>query len=100
MHRVWSDENRTAKCVAIESALAKVQGKLGLIPPEAAAEIIRVCDIPWAVRRHGGSGAGTVARQPALIGTSDTGRLHSMGRGEAVPPRRGQGAGISSPMPG
>lgn len=45
MRRVWSDENRTAQYVAIESALAKVQGKLGLIPAEAAAEIIRVCHI-------------------------------------------------------
>lgn len=45
MRRVWSDENRTAKYVAIESALAKVQGGLGLIPAEAAAEIIRVCHI-------------------------------------------------------
>lgn len=45
MRRVWSDENRTAKYVAIESALAKVQGELGLIPAEAAAEIIRVCHI-------------------------------------------------------
>ncbi|HKX94459.1 MAG TPA: adenylosuccinate lyase family protein [Methylibium sp.] len=45
MRRVWSDENRTAQYVAIESALAKVQGRLGLIPAEAAAEIIRVCRI-------------------------------------------------------
>ncbi len=45
MRRVWSDENRTAKYLQIESALAKVQGELGLIPPEAAAEIIRVCSI-------------------------------------------------------
>ncbi len=45
MRQVWSDENRTAQYVAIESALAKVQGGLGLIPAEAAAEIVRVCDI-------------------------------------------------------
>ncbi len=45
MRKVWSDENRTAKYVAIESALAKVQGQLGLIPAEAAEEIIRVCDV-------------------------------------------------------
>jgi len=45
MRQVWSDENRTAKYVAIESALAKVQGRLGLIPADAAAEIVRVCDI-------------------------------------------------------
>ncbi len=45
MRNVWSDENRTAKYVAIEAALAKVQGRLGLIPAEAAAEIVRVCQI-------------------------------------------------------
>lgn len=44
MRQVWSDENRTAQYVAIESALAKVQGALGLIPAEAATEIQRVCD--------------------------------------------------------
>jgi 3-carboxy-cis,cis-muconate cycloisomerase len=43
MRQVWSDENRTAKYVAIESALAKVQGALGLIPADAAGEIVRVC---------------------------------------------------------
>ena len=43
MRHIWSDENRTTKYVAIESALAKVQGALGLIPADAAAEIIRVC---------------------------------------------------------
>ena len=45
MRCVWSDENRTAKYLQLESALAKVQGELGLIPAEAAAEIIRVCSI-------------------------------------------------------
>ncbi len=43
MRRIWSDQNRTTKYVAIESALAKVQGALGLIPADAAAEIVRVC---------------------------------------------------------
>jgi len=45
MRRVWSDENRTAKYVEIEKALATVQGRLGIIPAEVAAEIIRNCDI-------------------------------------------------------
>src|SRR3954464_10427486 len=38
MRHVWSDENRTQKYLDIEAALAKVQGRLGLIPNEAAAE--------------------------------------------------------------
>ena len=45
MRRVWSDENRTAHYLAIERALAVVQGRLGIIPHEAADEIVRNCDI-------------------------------------------------------
>lgn len=43
MRQVWSDENRTQKYLDIEAALAKVQGRLGLIPPEAADEIVSHC---------------------------------------------------------
>src|SRR5204862_5501908 len=45
MRRVWSDENRTTKYVEIEKALAVVQGRLGIIPQQAADEIVRNCDI-------------------------------------------------------
>ncbi|HEU0199920.1 MAG TPA: 3-carboxy-cis,cis-muconate cycloisomerase, partial [Burkholderiaceae bacterium] len=45
MRRVWSDENRTEKYLRIEAALARVQGRLGLIPQEAADEIVRACNI-------------------------------------------------------
>ena len=45
MRQVWSDENRTAKYVEIEKALAIVQGRLGLIPKEAADEIVSHCRI-------------------------------------------------------
>ena len=45
MRRVWSDENRTAKYGEIERALAVVQGRLGIIPQEAADEIVRDCVI-------------------------------------------------------
>jgi len=51
MRQVWSDENRTAKYLDIERALAKVQGRLGLIPQEAAEEIVKNCNleqIDWA----------------------------------------------------
>jgi len=44
MRRVWSDENRTAKYLEFERALAVVQGRLGIIPNEAADEIARNCD--------------------------------------------------------
>jgi 3-carboxy-cis,cis-muconate cycloisomerase len=45
MRQVWSDENRTRKYLEVESALARVQGRLGLIPEKAAAEIARNCRI-------------------------------------------------------
>lgn len=45
MRQVWSDENRTAKYVEIERALAIVQGRLGIIPQEAADEIVSHCRI-------------------------------------------------------
>lgn len=43
MRRVWSDENRTQKYLDIERALAIVQGRLGLIPQDAADEIVSHC---------------------------------------------------------
>jgi len=45
MRRVWSDENRTQKYLDIEAALARVQGRLGIIPKEAADEIVSHCAI-------------------------------------------------------
>src|SRR6185436_6527799 len=45
MRDVWSDENRTRKYIDIERALAKVQGRLGLIPQEAADEIVSHCHL-------------------------------------------------------
>ena len=45
MRHVWSDRNRTEKYIDVERALAAVQGRLGVIPKEAADEIVRNCDI-------------------------------------------------------
>jgi 3-carboxy-cis,cis-muconate cycloisomerase len=45
MRRVFSDEQRTAYYLEIEAALARVQGRLGIIPPEAAREIEAKCRI-------------------------------------------------------
>ena len=45
MRRIWSDENRTQKYLDIEAALARVQGRLGLIPQQAADEIVRHCHL-------------------------------------------------------
>ena len=45
MRAVWSDENRTTQYIAIERALAIVQARLGLIPQEAADEIVSHCHI-------------------------------------------------------
>ena len=45
MRRVFSDEQRTAYYLEIEAALARVQGRLGIIPAEAAREIDGKCRI-------------------------------------------------------
>jgi 3-carboxy-cis,cis-muconate cycloisomerase len=45
MRRVFSDEQRTAYYLDIEAALARVQGRLGIIPAEAAREIEAKCRI-------------------------------------------------------
>src|SRR5438093_8506056 len=45
MRQVFSDENRTACYLEIEAALARVQGKLGIIPSEAAREIAAKCRV-------------------------------------------------------
>src|SRR5512140_3403364 len=45
MRHVWSDENRTRKYLDIEAALARVQGRLGIIPQEAADEIAKHCTL-------------------------------------------------------
>jgi len=41
MRRVFDDENRLKKWLRVEVALALAEGKVGLIPPEAAKEIER-----------------------------------------------------------
>ncbi len=44
MREVWSDENRVQKYLDIEAALARAQARLGIIPKEAATEIVKHCD--------------------------------------------------------
>jgi 3-carboxy-cis,cis-muconate cycloisomerase len=43
MRRVFSDENRVQKYLDFEAGLARAQGRLGIIPKEAADEICRHC---------------------------------------------------------
>ena len=45
MREVWSDRSRTRRYLDFERALALVQGRAGMIPADAAAEIARCCDI-------------------------------------------------------
>ena len=45
MRDVFSDESRTRKYLEIEAALARVQGRMGLIPAAAAEEIVRHCTL-------------------------------------------------------
>ena len=44
MRNVWSDENRVQKYLDFEAALARAQARLGVIPKNAAAEIVRHCE--------------------------------------------------------
>ena len=44
MRNVFSDETRVQKYLDFEAALARAQGRLGIIPKNAAAEIVRHCD--------------------------------------------------------
>src|SRR5215467_6876850 len=43
MRNVFSDENRVQKYLDFEAALARAQARLGIIPKEAAVEIVRHC---------------------------------------------------------
>ena len=43
MRAVWSDENRVQKYLDFEAALARAQARLGIIPKNAAAEIVKNC---------------------------------------------------------
>ena len=45
MRNVFSDEFRTSCYLEIEAALAKVQGRLGIIPDEAMREIVSKCKV-------------------------------------------------------
>jgi 3-carboxy-cis,cis-muconate cycloisomerase len=45
MREVFSDQNRVAQYLAVEAALARVQGRLGVIPQQAADEIVRHCEV-------------------------------------------------------
>jgi len=43
MRRVFSDENRVQKYLDFEAALARAEARLGVIPKDAAEEIVRHC---------------------------------------------------------
>jgi 3-carboxy-cis,cis-muconate cycloisomerase len=45
MRRVFSDENRVQKYLDFEAGLARAQGRLGIIPQQAADEICRHCSV-------------------------------------------------------
>jgi 3-carboxy-cis,cis-muconate cycloisomerase len=47
MRNVFSDENRVQKYLDFEAALARAQARLGIIPQEAAAEIVAHCDLKF-----------------------------------------------------
>lgn len=55
MREIWSDQNRVACYLEIEAALAIVQADLGIIPKNAAHEIVEHCrvqEIDWALYKQ------------------------------------------------
>ena len=65
MRQVWSDENRTQKYLDVEAALARVQARLGIIPPQAAEEIARHCradEFDFAALKAGTERIGSVPK--------------------------------------
>ena len=68
MRDVFSDANRIRKYLQVEAALATVQGRLGIIPGDAAAEIaaqgmldnIDMARLPAPTERAGRVGVGAV----------------------------------------
>ena len=45
MRKVWSDETRVQKYLDFEAALARAQARLKIIPKNAAAEIVKHCNV-------------------------------------------------------
>jgi 3-carboxy-cis,cis-muconate cycloisomerase len=45
MREVWSDQTRIQRYLDVEKALSVAQGRLGVIPSEAADEIARHCNV-------------------------------------------------------
>src|SRR6202035_227857 len=45
MRRVFSDGNRVQKYLDFEAAVARAQARLGIIPKEAAEEIVKHCNV-------------------------------------------------------
>ncbi|WEQ50905.1 adenylosuccinate lyase family protein (plasmid) [Komagataeibacter oboediens] len=43
VRKIWSDSGRTEQYLAVEAALSEVQGRLGIIPADAAKKIASVC---------------------------------------------------------
>ena len=82
MRAVWSDENRTQKYLYIEAALARVQARLGIIPQEAADEIVKNCTIDKI-------DMGKLRQQTERIGYPVLGTRYRSGSGPSGVPRTG-----------
>ena len=76
MRDVWSDENRTAKYLDIERALAKVQGQLGIIPQEAADEIVSAIRCGLHLIEGLGGGVTLVGNDGHQLETEPTDQLY------------------------
>ena len=84
MRAIFSDDSRTQRYLDIEAALARVQGRLGVIPAEAAAEIERHCRVDCLdmaklraqTERAGSPVIGVVQQLTALCAEPHGGYVH------------------------
>lgn len=73
MRNIFSDETAVAHAVRVEVALARVQGRLGIIPAEAAQEIENRADAS-------GIDIGELKRETELVGYPIVGLVHQLAR--------------------
>ncbi len=99
MRRVWSDQTRIQRYLDVEKALSVTQGKLGVIPQEAAAEIAQHCDVAQmdfgklkSVTEHVGYPVLPVVEQLTALCKRRSGPVVSLGRDNAGHHRHGHGA--------
>lgn len=71
MRNIWNDESRIKKQLSVEAALAKAEGELGVIPKEAADQIVDAAE-------HGEFDIPYIASQVAVVKHSLMPTIHAL----------------------